>query len=75
MSSTSIKSIENINSAQRNPDISNNSGPCLEWCFTYNRTYYILIGIVISLFAYKLYQKYQSSKTTKNTKTSSKIIK
>jgi hypothetical protein len=69
MYSNSIKSIENINS------VSNNSGPCLEWCFTYNRTYYILIGIVISLFAYKLYQKYQSSKTTKNTKTSSKIIK
>lgn len=45
---------------------SNIKGPCLPWCFTYNRTIYIMIGIIICLIGYHLFLKYKKQKTKKN---------
>ena len=36
---------------------SGTEGPCLPWCFTYYRMYYVTIGVVIGLFVYHLYLK------------------
>jgi uncharacterized membrane-anchored protein YhcB (DUF1043 family) len=44
------------------------SGPCLPWCFSYNRTKYIIIGIIIGIMIYHLYLQYMKSKTKKNKK-------
>lgn len=30
------------------------SGPCLPWCFQYNRSQYILIGILIAIIIFLL---------------------
>ena len=37
-------------------------GPCVPWCFTYNRTSYIMIGIIIGVIGYHLFIKYENKK-------------
>ncbi len=32
--------------------MSDKSGPCLSWCFQYNRSQYILIGILIAIIVF-----------------------
>jgi hypothetical protein len=43
----------------------NISGPCLPWCFTHNRTTYIMIGIFIGLIGYHMFLNYTKNKKTK----------
>ena len=40
-------------------------GPCLPWCFTHNRTFYIMIGIIIGVIGYDLFIKYKNKKQQK----------
>jgi len=34
------------------------SGPCLPWCFSYNKSNDIIIGIIIGMVIYHLYLQY-----------------
>jgi Mg2+ and Co2+ transporter CorA len=38
------------------------SGPCLPWCFQYNRSQYILIGILIAVIIFLLVTFFYKSK-------------
>jgi len=45
------------------------SGPCLPWCFSYNKSNDIIIGIIIGMVIYHLYLQYMNYKTKKTKKT------
>jgi hypothetical protein len=40
-------------------------GPCLQWCIIYNRTRYIIIGIIIGLLLVYLFNKYINKQNKK----------